>query len=400
MPALISQHDPDFILHIGVAGGRDCYSLETRAHRDGYRIKDVDDTDGFSHGESLWKKEGVPDVLLVGWDEADVLSRWERGVEAGLNERGFLGPVPQTNSVASTSTTTTTTTFSSLSSQANNVNVNVNSIWGPGTTAANVAAAVATARAQENRRRGVVKLSRDAGRFLCEYALFESLSVRWLDAHRYKHPHLHPHLLPEADGHALSTPEAKAEAKAEAEAEAAPSLASHQDSQSSITTSTSTTFPSQATNEFQSQSNLAPEGQASSNPNQNLNPGEPEETRKKQLALERLGKVAFLHVPGWTGVEDINRGVLIAEEAIRALVASWEDGFRRTVGGSGGGGIGVSAAAMGAPLPQLDGTAFTSQHSESYGLAHTPAQDAAGFISGGGAGGIETGKTEGINWAA
>ena len=49
----------------------------------------------------------------------------------------------------------------------------------------------------------------------------------------------------------------------------------------------------------------------------------------EDLAHERVGKVAFLHVPGWTGVEDINRGVMVAEEAIRALVGSWEDGQRR-----------------------------------------------------------------------
>lgn len=239
VPTLISQHDPDYIVHIGMAGGRDCYSLETRAHRDGYRIKDVDCCDGFQCGEAVWKKEGVPDVLTVRWDEADVLARWEKGVQNGLETRGFLGRAAGDND------------------QTPIV---------PGTPLFNVH----TNRAEENRRKAVVKLSRDAGRFLCEYALFESLSRRWLDAAT----------LPEA-GH-----EQEVRLK----------------------------------------------------------------TDSQNLAQERLGKVAFLHVPGWTGVEDVNRGVMIAEEAIRALVGSWEDGRRSGAGGE-------------APK------GFTNQHSEVAGVS-------------------------------
>lgn len=73
-----------------------------------------------------------------------------------------------------------------------------------------------------------------------------------------------------------------------------------------------------------------------------------DENEEPALALERRGKVAFLHVPGWTGVEDISRGVLIAEEAIRALVGSWEDGYRKD----------------GNKKDVIAGGRFTSQHSE------------------------------------
>lgn len=191
VPDLISHHDPDFILHIGVAGGRDHYSLETRGHRDGYRIKDVDEHDGWKEGEQQWKNEGVPAMLRVGWDEDDVLTRWEKAVKRGMEEGGFSG--------------------------------------------------------EENKKRGQVRLSRDAGRFLCEFALMESLSRRWVDAEQ----------------------------------------AENEDSQT-----------------------------------QN-------EDSQKRKAMERVGKVAFLHVPGWTGLEDVRRGVMVAEAAIRSLVESWEDGLRR-----------------------------------------------------------------------
>ncbi len=47
----------------------------------------------------------------------------------------------------------------------------------------------------------------------------------------------------------------------------------------------------------------------------------------------RLGKVAFLHVPGDTDALAIERGVRVTIAAIRALVLSWEEGYRR--GGDG-----------------------------------------------------------------
>ncbi|EHY54625.1 hypothetical protein ABEF92_002458 [Exophiala dermatitidis] len=330
MPSLISQHDPDFILHIGVAGGRDCYSLETRAHRDGYRIKDVDDKDGFARGESMWKKEGVPDVLFVGWDEADVLKRWEAGVQTGLLEHGFLGPA---NADSRTNT--------SISS----------SIWGSSETAANVAAAVQAARAEENRKKSAVKLSRDAGRFLCEYLLFESLSLRWIDAHRHMHPHLH---LLQSQPRAEQHPQVE-EHSVQHHSEAGTSWRPQQHeghveqhaSQSSLSGS------SPLTNNHSDQQNETERGQEA----QDLE----EQHKKQRLAHDRLGKVAFLHVPGWTSVEDINRGKLVAEEAIRALVASWEEGFRRPLG-------------WGGP----DARAFTTQHSEDHAQSQGHTQGSVG----------------------
>ena len=229
-----------------MAGGRDCYSLETRGHRDNYRIKDVDDSDGLRWGEERWKRERIPEVLYVGWDESDVLRRWEEGVKRGLAERGFLGREEMQRVMEEQHQH-----MNEPSAPARGHGP-MNLLWGT----SNVP--VSSTKADEHRRKAVVKLSADAGRFLCEYALYESLSRRWLDAHKEREE--------EAKGRQTRSSEPSAH---------------------SVSHST----------------------------------GEP--------AQERLGRVAFLHVPGWTGVEDINRGVMVAEEAIRALVASWEDGYRR-----------------------------------------------------------------------
>ncbi|WEW58091.1 pyroglutamyl-peptidase I [Emydomyces testavorans] len=57
---------PDFVIHIGMASTRHYYSVETRAHRDGYRVTDVDGQVGYEDGEAVWKREGLPEVLSPG----------------------------------------------------------------------------------------------------------------------------------------------------------------------------------------------------------------------------------------------------------------------------------------------------------------------------------------------
>ncbi|OCT44204.1 hypothetical protein CLCR_00610 [Cladophialophora carrionii] len=302
VPALLSSLDPDFVLHIGMAGGRDCYSLETRAHRDNYRIKDVDDADGLTCGEQRWRRENVPEVLYVGWEEGDVLRRWEEGVKKGLAERGFLGkaemerererererakappppaseqsrPLPDRLPEPPAASASASASVFGLPPRTHHAYGPVNLMWGT----SNVPASAT--KADEHRRKAVVKLSADAGRFLCEYALFESLSRRWLDARRVgEDENRDPAVVAAVAAAAAAAAAASSSASASASASASP--------------------PSPASSAAQ-----------------------------RELARERLGKVAFLHVPGWTGVEDINRGVMVAEEAIRALVGSWEDGYRR-----------------------------------------------------------------------
>ena len=202
IPQLIQQHDPDYIVHIGMAGGRDHYTLETIAHRDNYKIKDVDERDGWREGEHLWKKEEIPDYLRIGWEESDVLSRWQGELNHVEEALGLLDDTPPAT---------------------------------PGP--------LATTRTSLNGKKSVVRLSRDAGRYLCEFALMESLTIRYLEARQRKH-----------EGY----------------------------------------------------------------------PDSKDDTRE--------GKVAFLHVPGGYGTDDIARGIRVAEAAIRSLVASWDEGYRRKEG--------------------------------------------------------------------
>lgn len=63
VPELIAECNPDYIFHIGMAGGRNYYTLESLAHRDGYRIRDVDNMDGYLDGERRWRLEGRPEIL-------------------------------------------------------------------------------------------------------------------------------------------------------------------------------------------------------------------------------------------------------------------------------------------------------------------------------------------------
>ena len=125
VPPLLARYDPDYIVHIGMAGGRDHYTLETCAHRENYRVRDVDNCDGYLAGERRWRIEGFPEKLEGLWHGKDVLSRWREEL-TDESEKALPD----------------------------------------------------------------VRLSHDAGRFLCEFIYYESLSVRFqqtraglLDAH-------------------------------------------------------------------------------------------------------------------------------------------------------------------------------------------------------------------------
>jgi hypothetical protein len=187
-------------MHIGMAGGRDHYTMETIAHRDNYKIKDVDDRDGWREGEHVWRKEDIPECLRVGWDEADVLMRWERELDEVEARLGLVeeSPAPTPGPLVIVNTAS---------------------------------------------KKSVVRLSRDAGRYLCEFTLMESLVRRWLEAKTDND-----------EGHSGSKDDS------------------------------------------------------------------------------REGKVAFLHLPGGYSIDDVARGVRVAEAAIRSFVGSWEDGKRRKEG--------------------------------------------------------------------
>ncbi|KAF7504963.1 hypothetical protein GJ744_001544 [Endocarpon pusillum] len=209
-----------------MAGGRRHYALETLAHRDGYTIKDVDGVDGIDVGSRRWQAECCPPILEVGWDGVDVLGRWRRELKNASISPGSVkqGPPPD------------------------------------------------------------VRLSGDAGRFLCDFIFYESLSLRWKE---------------DREGQELQ---------------------------------------SQGPLHDEVQQPLLPSLPLTRSPAlESLTPPSSEISRVRSHADDddnsKLGKVAFLHVPGDTDALAIERGVRVTIAAIRALVSSWEEGYRRGGGG-------------------------------------------------------------------
>ncbi|KAH8771478.1 hypothetical protein BGZ57DRAFT_896202 [Hyaloscypha finlandica] len=81
VPKLWEGRKIDYAVHIGMASGRRFYSVERRAHRDGYGMEDVDNELLGDHarknieGEE-WIWHGLPEKLLTAVDVDDVWRRW------------------------------------------------------------------------------------------------------------------------------------------------------------------------------------------------------------------------------------------------------------------------------------------------------------------------------------
>ncbi|KAE8144229.1 hypothetical protein BDV25DRAFT_167335 [Aspergillus avenaceus] len=57
---------PDIVIHMGIAATRSYYSVETQAHRDSYHLSDVKGRIGYEDGEMLWRALKLPPVLRPG----------------------------------------------------------------------------------------------------------------------------------------------------------------------------------------------------------------------------------------------------------------------------------------------------------------------------------------------
>ncbi|KAI4164947.1 MAG: hypothetical protein LQ342_001580 [Letrouitia transgressa] len=66
----------DIVLHIGMAPGRKYFTLEKRAHRNGYNAKDED---GDSLEYDTWFRDefNAPELLTPGFDTDDLWRRWK-----------------------------------------------------------------------------------------------------------------------------------------------------------------------------------------------------------------------------------------------------------------------------------------------------------------------------------
>ncbi|KAK2754661.1 hypothetical protein FQN54_006794 [Arachnomyces sp. PD_36] len=190
VPALLNSyaqtHDgkrPDIIIHIGVAAQRQFYSVETLAHRDGYTMADVDGRVGFDDGERRWKGDSLPDILRP-------------------------GPVSDTKSNVDTPTTLATTTRSAtetLSTGEPSPSFSTTkspSPTPPTATAVSATATASTSTPQSTRitpyppdptflkqwislspKSADLRLSHDAGRYLCEFIFYTSLAQALQEGH-------------------------------------------------------------------------------------------------------------------------------------------------------------------------------------------------------------------------
>ncbi|KAL4736132.1 hypothetical protein BDV11DRAFT_194649 [Aspergillus similis] len=57
---------PDIVIHMGIAATRNYYSIESKAYRDAYNMPDNLGRAGYEDGEKLWKEKTLPHVLTAG----------------------------------------------------------------------------------------------------------------------------------------------------------------------------------------------------------------------------------------------------------------------------------------------------------------------------------------------
>lgn len=128
---------PDLIVHIGIASTRKYYSIEAQAHRDNYRIPDVEGRSAYQVGEKIWREQGLPFVLSPG--------------PAEISE----GIIP-----SSTSSPSSTLRPSELKASPYPANDHFLQTWKH------------FAPAETD-----IRVSKDAGRYACEFMFYTSLSL-------------------------------------------------------------------------------------------------------------------------------------------------------------------------------------------------------------------------------
>ncbi|PYI13371.1 peptidase C15, pyroglutamyl peptidase I-like protein [Aspergillus violaceofuscus CBS 115571] len=114
---------PDIIIHMGIAATRNYYSVETQAHRDAYLMSDIKGRSGYEDGERIWRELDLPTVLSAGRASASVPSA-----------KKYLNPHPPDTDFL----------------------MAWQSFARPGTD---------------------VRISNDAGRYLCEFIFYSSLAL-------------------------------------------------------------------------------------------------------------------------------------------------------------------------------------------------------------------------------
>ncbi|KAL4929354.1 putative pyroglutamyl peptidase type I [Aspergillus undulatus] len=72
IPAIMEDYvkthsrQPDIVIHMGIAATRNYYSIESKAHRDAYNMPDILGRAGYEDGEKPWRERSLPNVLTAG----------------------------------------------------------------------------------------------------------------------------------------------------------------------------------------------------------------------------------------------------------------------------------------------------------------------------------------------
>ncbi|PYH44299.1 putative pyroglutamyl peptidase type I [Aspergillus saccharolyticus JOP 1030-1] len=121
---------PDIVIHMGIAATRNYYSVETQAHRDAYLGSDIKGRLGYEDGERIWRELNLPAVLTAGRANASPPGSSE------LSAKRYLNPHPPDTQFLNA--------------------------W------------------QSFARPGMdLRISNDAGRYLCEFIFYSSLSLAY-----------------------------------------------------------------------------------------------------------------------------------------------------------------------------------------------------------------------------
>ncbi|KAF9888073.1 hypothetical protein FE257_009338 [Aspergillus nanangensis] len=121
---------PDIVIHMGIAATRSYYSVEMQAHRDSYHMSDIRGKSGYEDGERLWRELELPPVLRAGPATS----------QGGVSEKQLVCSRPPDDDFLRT----------------------WRSFVVPGSD---------------------IRISPDAGRYLCEFIFYQSLAVAFQGGH-------------------------------------------------------------------------------------------------------------------------------------------------------------------------------------------------------------------------
>jgi pyroglutamyl-peptidase len=90
LPRLLEKHQPDIVLHIGLAGGRKHYAIERSSLRGRYIYRDAD-------GSGLTQEENdeifpndTPECIVTGYDYDKVFEAWWQGCKRDVKCKGAV----------------------------------------------------------------------------------------------------------------------------------------------------------------------------------------------------------------------------------------------------------------------------------------------------------------------